>query len=590
MKLKIRLILSYMVLAIAGAMVLGIVYNHYTMEKYRSKLYTDLQFWENQMLNQYADSQRRMEQVASYILSDQDSLGAIRILSKKMATEEVDMVTINENKGLVRRNLNTAYIIDNFYRIIVFNQYGVIAASDNQGDKIIDMKKIPGKFPWIQQLDNTKGKFVLIGNHKDDWGVKDESINVYSIVKEIQGDNLGYIEIQKTIDSMDEIFSSPDEVKKIILVNENGTILYHTKGVNLGDYIDYLKKEDGIAKANINGQNELIAIQTSNDCQVKLLLIENWNEVMASIPNTFGMTSVITSAFLLFSICFIMITADRLTRPLRKLREKMEQTQLSNMGQDIRIESSDEDIQALGRSYQQLLARLDCAINKEKKLALLQMQAQFDTLQAQVNPHFIYNVLNVISARGIENDDEVICEICGKLAAILRYSTNTKERYATLMQETDYLSNYIFILKARFEERVSFEINMQKELEQVIVPKIVLQQLVENSIEHGYAGSMEKMEIQVNGYRNEHGWKIEVVDNGKGIKDDVILNLNESIRKIKLKLLDKNEVVELGIGGMGLLNTYARMFLLYQEDVIFNLNNRKNEKGTIVTIGVKGER
>lgn len=590
MKLRIRLILSYMVLAIAGAMVLGIVYNHYTIEKYQSKIYTDLQFWENQLLNQYEDSQKKMEQVASYILSDQDSLVAIRFLSKKMATKEVDMVVINENKGTVRRNLNTAYIIDNFYRVIVFNQYGIIAASDNQGDKVIDMKKVPSQIPWIKQIDNKKGKFVLIGSHKDDWGVKDRSIDVYSIVKEIQGDNLGYIEIQKTIDSMDKIFSSPDRKKKIILMNENGEILYHTKGVNVGDYLSILKKDDGIAKVDINGQKELLAIQTSKECQVKLLLIENWNEAMASLPNTFGMTSVITSAFLLFSICFIMVTADRLTRPLRKLREKMEQTQLSNIGQDIIIESSDADIQALAQTYQQLLARLECSMIQEKKLALLQMQAQFDTLQAQINPHFIYNVLNVISGRGIENDDEIICDICGNLAAILRYSTNTKVRYATLMQEIDYLKNYIFILKARFEERFSFELNMKKGLEQVIVPKIVLQQLVENSIEHGYAGSMEKMEIQVNGYRDDSGWRIEVTDNGKGITEDVILSFYESIEKIKLKLIDKNEIIELGIGGMGLLNTYARMFLLYQEDVIFGLKNRKNEKGTIVTIGVKGER
>ena len=589
MKLRVRLILSYMILALTGSLLLGLVYNHYAMEQHRNEIYTDFQFWGNQMLNQFEDSQKKMEQVTYFILSDQDFLYAVRSLSQSMRKEGANLGTMNSNRTIVRRNLNTAYILDNFYRVIVFNQYGVIASSDNQGDKMVDLKKDISTIPWIEKVADTKGNFVLIESHKDDWGLKENPEEVYSVVKKIQGENLGYIEIQKTYNDLKQILAIPDKEKKIILMKNDGTILYFSKGLDTEKYLGQLKREDGVYKVEVHGGKELISLQSLKDSQVRLMLVENWDDAMDSLPNTFGMTLVITSAFLLFSVCFIIITADRLTRPLRKLRGKMEETELSNIGRKIVIESSDADVQALAASYQRLLERLESSIIQEKKHALLQMQAQFDTLQAQVNPHFIYNVLNVISGRGIQNDDEVICDICGNLAAMLRYSTNVKERYATILQETDYLKNYVFILKARFENRLYVEIQIDEKIEKELVPKIMIHQLVENSIKHGYGSHTKNMEIRVKGYTTKKGWRLEVADNGDGISEAVLSKLEKSMKKVRSLIEEKKEMVELEIGGMGLANAYARMYLLYQERVIFDITNRSDRNGAIITIGVEGE-
>ena len=236
------------------------------------------------------------------------------------------------------------------------------------------------------------------------------------------------------------------------------------------------------------------------------------------------------------------------------------------------------------------MRRLNESIVKEKRMSLLQLQAQFDTLQAQVNPHFLYNVLNVISSRGVMDGDEEICEICGCLAAMLRYSTSTKERYATVEKEIEYLERYIFLLKSRYEHRLEVEVQCEDSIKQEILPKIVLQQLVENSVQHGYQNSKNIMKIQVKGWRDETGWYFEVRDNGQGATEEVREELNEKMRKIREKIMSRGSSIEMEIGGMGLANTYARMFLLYNGKAVFRIRNMEEGLSVIIGVSEKEER
>lgn len=108
----------------------------------------------------------------------------------------------------------------------------------------------------------------------------------------------------------------------------------------------------------------------------------------------------------------------------------------------LEFRNENDEFQRIGQVYEEMRSRLSKSIGRERQLLTLQLQAQFDMLQAQVNPHFIYNALNVISSRGILDDDEVICEMCDELAGLLRYSTDTKEKYASIKTELTYLELY----------------------------------------------------------------------------------------------------------------------------------------------------
>lgn len=272
-------------------------------------------------------------------------------------------------------------------------------------------------------------------------------------------------------------------------------------------------------------------------------------------------------------------------KPIRLLQTFMENIQLNNMQAEIPEKISNDEIEALYISFQDLLRRLDESIVKERRLSVLQLQSQFDLLQAQVNPHFIYNVLNVISNRGIENDDEVICDICSDLAGMLRYSTNTKEKYATVEEEKQYLEKYLGLLKYRYDYKLTYEIKIEATVYDKMLPKIVIQQIVENSITHGYAASADIIRITIEGYEDEKGWHIRVCDNGCGVSEVTLAGIDRSMEEIRRKLRENREHVEMEIGGMGLVNTYARLYLLYADTLMLKICSNEGN-GTEVVLSV----
>lgn len=590
MKLRMRLILSYTILACLASLTLGMINNYYLVQRNWDNEENIIEATSNQLMNALEVSINQMEQTSLLLLSDQEVLQAIRSLSVMMKDTKGKEVEIDVNKNVVKRAIYTAYNYENFFRIIVYNQSGYIGASSTTQERIVNPETDVAEIGWLKQVEHTKGEGVLIPIHKDDWGYRKKQTEVFSMVKEIQGNHLGYIEVQQTKEYLEKLLELLDDATKIIILNKDGSVFYNTSGANIEEYQQYFKMQEQVfhQKNVINKITELVSVKESEAMGLKLILIRDNSMVQNGILFS-GISSTIAmgAIFLTLSLLFIVAVANLLTHPLRELREQIEHTKLSNMNQKITIHSTDEDMLAFADSFQSLMNRLGESMEKERRLSLMQLQAQFDTLQAQVNPHFLYNVLNVISSRGMKNDDEVICEMCGHLAAMLRYSTNIKERYANMKQEIEYLNYYIYLLQARFERRLQVSVDIDDRLKQCIVPKILVQQLVENSIEHGFVHSNGIMQIEVKGYWNGGGWRIEVLDNGCGISEEKKQELEVKISKIRKDLENYKQNLEMEIGGMGLANLYGRMYLMYQEEVYFVVENRSDSSGVKAVIGVE---
>lgn len=589
MKLRMRLILSYTILAFLASFTLAIINNYYQVQKNGDNAENQIHAASNQLINTLDVSINQMKQVSLLLLSDQETLQAIRSLSVIMKDTKGHEVELSSNKDVVKNSIYTAYNYENFFRVIVFNSFGYISTSSNTQGRISNPKTDVAGIEWLDKVKDTKGEGILIPLHLDDWGYEGREETVFSLVKEIQGNNLGYIEVQQTKQYLDKIFSAVDEMDQMIILSEDGSVFYNSPGTETKEYQHYFDRKDQVfhQKNEKNGMNELISIQESAGTGIKLILIRDWGAINNSAVGS-GISSAITmgTVFLTLSLLFIITVANLVTRPLRELREQIENTKLSNMNQKIQIHSSDEDMIAFAESFQNLMNRLAESMEKENMLSMLQLQAQFDTLQAQVNPHFLYNVLNVISSRGMQNDDEMIGEVCGHLAAMLRYSTNTRERYATISQEMEYLDYYIYLLKARFETRLKVTVEIDERLKECVVPKILIQQLVENSIEHGFKNVTGIMRIEVRGYWMNHGWRIEVLDNGCGITWEKQQKLKEKISQIRSKIENHKQNLEMEIGGMGLGNLYGRMYLMYQKEIYLSVENRKIQTGVKAVIGV----
>ncbi|PHV70256.1 hypothetical protein CS063_11345 [Sporanaerobium hydrogeniformans] len=588
MHFQTKIICMYSAFILVIAIILGSLYNHYSIKQYEQVEYKNLKLVAEQLEQNLNESLKQMILITDYILSDIEIIQGIRALNVEESDNEAALNYRNDALVAIRLKLNMDYIRKHFYRVVFFNQRGDIIASNNEGNRIINPSQSTSDITWLKQVENTKGNPVIIDQHKDNWGLK-SNVEVFSLVKKVQGSQLGYIEVQKQIEDLKQIFQIARENLGVVVIRDNGNIFYSNLPRDYDAFyqqiVRKLKKDKFIYANPESGNKEMIAFVYCEEAQSTILVTEDISEIKEASAYITPTIILIALCLVAVSLTYIVIVSRHLTKPIRRLREQMENTGLENLKDEISVEQSNDEILALQKSYQKVLTRLDEAITKEKKQSLLQVQAQFDLLQAQVNPHFLYNVLNVISNRGIICGDEVICEMCGSLADMLRYSTSNKNRQATLQEEIKYLEQYFYLLKSRYDYKLSYVIDIQPEVKNQIVPKIVLQQIVENCINHGFENRVGCMEVKVKAWQEGDYWYVCIVDNGEGFKRDILAQLEEKMEEVKKCLESHTSNIQLEIGGMGLINTYARLYLLYGEQLVFELKNKTS--GAQVLIGAK---
>lgn len=586
MKFQTKMRTVYAILGILTAIVSGYIYYSISMEKIKEREMQNLSVNVKQLSQQYDEMIQTMKDVSYYLLSDADTLTAITTISTMERSETTERYFLNAEDTILSQE-NNDYISKKFYRVVFCNDNCEPIANHNMDTRKIRRHLDYKKMPWYERAKANTDTFTILGIHKDTWGDKDD-LEVLSVVKEIQGKNMGYIEVQMSLEDMQTKLQQADEDLNVCLLDKDGEIIYQNGNLDL-DFCRSLLRQDHIQADTFKGsggEGYLAVGEYNKDTGTTVLAYKSSSVIQEDSSYVVYMSFFLIGGMLLFSLLYVTVSTRHLTKPMIQLQEAIRNTSLETLTQSMNLDLKDgnDEFRKMGQVYEDMRSRLHTAIQREKQLSTLQLQTQFDVLQAQVNPHFIYNVLNVISGRGSLNDDEVICDICDELAGMLRYSTDTKEKYATLKAEITYLELYFSLLKYRYKHKLEYTIELDKSIENQVLPKLVVQQLVENSVNHGFKNISGIMRITVNGYRDGNHWYIRVSDNGEGFSPDIKKNLEEKMKQLKEDLSTNYQNVEMRIGGMGLLNTFARLYLLNGGDLIFWIQN-KVEGGAEIVIG-----
>lgn len=258
------------------------------------------------------------------------------------------------------------------------------------------------------------------------------------------------------------------------------------------------------------------------------------------------------------AMCLAILLATLLSRaithPLEQLTHTMVTMNLLSLETRVPVHGRDETAQ-LSLAFNHLLEKLQDAIYQEYRLKLENREAQLKLLQAQLNPHFMDNVLQSISSialiRGV-NEINVMAKSLGRL---LHISIKEKKVTTTLSNEIDHVNNYLAIQSIRFGDRLRVTIDVPEQLMNAIVPRIILQPMVENAITHGLECRQEGGDLLLRCVKAENHLLLEVTDNGQGIQPQQLSELRKRIL-----------INEQGENGIGLPNLYARLKLLYGND------------------------
>ena len=192
----------------------------------------------------------------------------------------------------------------------------------------------------------------------------------------------------------------------------------------------------------------------------------------------------------------------------------------------------------------------------ENELRQAALKSELAAIKAQLNPHFLYNVFNTINA-SIPSENEKTRQMIAQLSDLFRYQLKaTKEEVVTIEEELEFVTNYLELEKARFEERLQIEIKVDESLLQEKIPPMLLQPIVENALKHGLSSIIEGGKISISIYKENKKLHFEITDTGIGVVD-------------KTSLLNK---------GIGLTNTQLRLEKSYNSTLVFSDNQPKGLK------------
>ncbi|OCT15048.1 hypothetical protein A8709_13095 [Paenibacillus pectinilyticus] len=290
---------------------------------------------------------------------------------------------------------------------------------------------------------------------------------------------------------------------------------------------------------------------------------------------------------LILSIIIAYVISSFLIKPIEQLKRTMVLVGEGDISHRVNYQGKNE-IGEIIQSYNFMIEQLNQVIQenvnnkvRENKLLALKTEAELRMLQAQINPHFLYNTLEAINMRSLRDGKNEISRIVGALSDLFRYSISEGTGMESLEKELNHVHNYISIQKIRFGEQFTFEVNVPDHLTKYLVVKLILQPIVENCLKHGLSGFEEGGFVGIRITELEGTMCIEVTDNGIGMDKETVVQVNHEIQRSLEDQLDHGEVK----GGIGLRNVYQRLQMFYQDDASMDISSSPM-KGTKVTMKI----
>ncbi|WP_405107623.1 histidine kinase [Paenibacillus sp. FSL K6-1217] len=279
--------------------------------------------------------------------------------------------------------------------------------------------------------------------------------------------------------------------------------------------------------------------------------------------------------FLLILVCLgalcVVGFGYQLYRPLQAVKRQVDALKKGNF--DARVTHfANNEIGDLGRMLNTMAVRIQDLLADLHDSEDLKRKLEIRALQSQINPHFMYNTLNTIRMFAMMKDYEKINSLMGRLVALLRYSMENFEQTVQLQQELDYLADYVGLLNMRYKCQIHLEAEIEEPLRGMMIPKLGLQPLIENSVFHGILPrKAPEGHISVRVFRSPGGSHIivQVQDDGIGLEE-------AELRKLQLHL-QQEESTE----NIGLQNVWMRMKLLFGAETQILLTSAANEGLTI---------
>ena len=378
---------------------------------------------------------------------------------------------------------------------------------------------------------------------------------------------------------LDEIKTVPEET--ILVFNDQNEVMVADYGTDWNmdaGVVEGIRRElaEGERKeASYDDQFWFYRSVSGGKMQI-LLTIPNQTIVDALFPTVASSIFVAIIAVLASVVCSV-VYSKAISRPIRDLSEEMKTITLNEYSGST-LESREDEIGILQDSFNHMISRNKELIAQQYQAKLEKRNAQLRALQAQINPHFMYNTLQVIGGMALEKDAPEVYSVTLALSDILRYSLNFSKEMVCLEEEVEYLKSYVMIQNERFGGKVQLKLELEPDTRKCLIPKLILQPLAENSFEHGLLNKAGDWLLTVESHITPEGdLLICIKDNGIGFDSERLTQIREKIELDTVKALNSGSHI-------GLANVHARIKLRSAKEGHGVSIDSSPETGTTVSV------
>jgi two-component system, sensor histidine kinase YesM len=396
---------------------------------------------------------------------------------------------------------------------------------------------------------------------------------------------LGYLSIYVSTNKLDQILGRlKKDSERIYLSMDNS--FYYSPGSNLSDadlhtfqslYTE--RPEQGLEEMELNEGKGFVFYQNDQIEEYSFSLIKfvPFSLISQDAQEPLHKMILIQTVSIALLLLFIYFLSISIVNPIKRLIDNVNSIEKGNFIIESNIERDREDeLGLLEKRFSEMAERLNQLINIEYRLQMEITTSQLKVLQAQINPHFLYNTLQSMGTIALKNNLYDLYERIVSLSSLFRYSMDIKTRFVSLKEELSKAEEYLYLQKGRFKDNLQYELDIDDEVLDVQVPKMILQPLIENSIVHGVEKRNRPGTIRMKGFLENNHLMISILDDGTGFSTEKIKEIRERF-KSKESVVDKES-------GIGLLNVLFRLHFEYGDEFQWSIKSELNEGSKITLI------
>jgi two-component system, sensor histidine kinase YesM len=472
--------------------------------------------------------------------------------------------------------------------IIVVNNNGKIVSNIDTND--INPNYNFTNQSWFQQAARLKNGFIMVPPHRQSY-FKNSSNLVISFVQKIKSydsENApGEIIIDLNLDALKRICSSVHLGKDgyIIIADKDSNVIYHP------DYSymyrswdemyakDLFKEDDPLILAGVKNHDQTIERKFDNrNLMITSQTLPNLNWIVIGvypldefIQEQTSITILIVAIGLTIAgigILATMFISSLIFNPINSLQKRMKRAEQGTLAVVNTSIYTKDEIGELNNSFDAMMNQINELLQHIKSEERAKRKAELKFLQAQINPHFLYNTLDSIIWMAESNHKNVV-PMTENLAMLFRLSLSGGREIITIREEIEHVKSYLNIQKMRYDKKMDFKIDVDEDILDLQTLKLILQPIVENAIYHGIKNMRNKGNILIKGRRVLDSVLFQIMDDGVGIE--------------KERLADIFQVQSHNKSGVGIKNVHERIKLYYGEKYGLEINSERGI-GTVVDI------